>query len=509
MSAAILVGMVAAWSLFAPLQFGGQASYVLVAGASMEPSLHTGDLVIARLAPAYDVGDVVTYLHPHLGPIIHRIIGIQGESFTLQGDNNDWTDSYHPAQSEILGKSWITLPGAAVWLYRIRTPLGLLLLSLAMGAMVMTTGSRSKPKKVDKADPMRSTARRSEATTLNELKDGWFFVLSFLLLGGLLLGIYAFSCPLQQSLPVEVSYQHRGHFSYQAVGMPSVYDDGRIEAGQAIFHSLVPSFEATFEYQLSTDLPLTASGSYRLTLEVSEPNGWRRSMELIPETSFDGPSFSTTAQIDLRHVLWLVESLKDRTGFNRSVFNVNIVPEIEVAGEIAGREFQDRYAPALEFLLDDYQLYLANSSPAEQVDDPLNPQSLGMITYDRRVPAALSLLGIKIGVAAARWAAGLMVAAALAGGAVILRPTFRVWRQGESQRIHWRYAEYLLEVDKLPRTKSTQTFDVAQFDDLVKLVQPKGGLILHTASADQHTYLVIEDEMAYRFIQKEVSEDRV
>lgn len=54
--AALFVAVAAAWVLLAPSAFGGQTSYVIVAGASMEPTLHQGDLVLARRAPSYEIG---------------------------------------------------------------------------------------------------------------------------------------------------------------------------------------------------------------------------------------------------------------------------------------------------------------------------------------------------------------------------------------------------------------------------------------------------------------------
>ena len=40
--------LAAIWIAFAPAQLGGQVSYVLVNGTSMEPGFHTGDLVLVR-----------------------------------------------------------------------------------------------------------------------------------------------------------------------------------------------------------------------------------------------------------------------------------------------------------------------------------------------------------------------------------------------------------------------------------------------------------------------------
>ena len=138
-NALIVVLMAAIWVLFAPVQFGGTATYVIVAGASMEPALHQGDLVIARGSSTYEIGDVTAYQHPQVGPVIHRIVERAGPYYTLKGDNNDWIDSYEPIDTEILGRSWLHIPGAAEKLLWLRTPLGLSLLSLTVGFMFLIT----------------------------------------------------------------------------------------------------------------------------------------------------------------------------------------------------------------------------------------------------------------------------------------------------------------------------------------------------------------------------------
>ena len=98
------------WFLFAPVQFGGRTSYVIVNGISMEPKFHKGDLALVRTSSSYNVGDIVVYRHPTIGPVIHRVIGKDGDTFTFQGDNNDFVDPYHPTQSELIGKFWFHIP---------------------------------------------------------------------------------------------------------------------------------------------------------------------------------------------------------------------------------------------------------------------------------------------------------------------------------------------------------------------------------------------------------------
>jgi len=103
--ATVTFGLTAvAWVAFAPTQFGGGATYVLVSGNSMEPSFHRNDLVILRQASDYQVGDIATYHHPDIGPVIHRIIAVEGDRFILKGDNNSWNDSYQPTRDDFIGK---------------------------------------------------------------------------------------------------------------------------------------------------------------------------------------------------------------------------------------------------------------------------------------------------------------------------------------------------------------------------------------------------------------------
>ena len=61
-----LVLIAAAWLLFAPAELGGATRYAVVEGASMEPGLSRGDLVLVRGGGEPDVGDAVLYRDPTL-----------------------------------------------------------------------------------------------------------------------------------------------------------------------------------------------------------------------------------------------------------------------------------------------------------------------------------------------------------------------------------------------------------------------------------------------------------
>ncbi len=505
--AAILIGMAALWILFAPVQFGGQASYVMIAGASMEPELRWGDLVINRQAADYHVGDVVTYQHPIVGPVIHRIIEKSSNTYTLKGDNNTWIDSYKPSSDEIIGKAWIPIPSAASVLYELRKPAWLSLLSLAIGFTFLVTLTQNNDVKKPQDSTIRGKKRDTLSPSLSALVDGWAFPLATILLASILLGVAAFSRPMMQKVLEDIPYAHHGNFTYQGTGAPGVYDKGRIETGDPVFHSLASTFNVTFEYTLTSPASATSHGRYRMILQVSEPNGWRRETELVPSTQFSDSGFIATATIDLIYVQSLVQELEAMTGFKRLPYDVQIIPIIVSEATIAGHTIVEQFSPALHFKLDDYQLYLDGTNPFDEESDLLNPVQDGTQSEYRLVPATLTILGLDLQVETARWITTIAGLTALIGLVVTFYPIILSWKIGESNQIQLRYGDQMLEVKTLPKVKAGHITEVSSFSDLLKIANTKDDLILHHASKGLHTYMLQTDEGAFRYnLQEEVEE---
>ncbi|MDQ1246979.1 MAG: signal peptidase [Actinomycetota bacterium] len=141
--AAVLAGLLAlgvvvvAW----PQAFGGRASWTVVSGTSMEPRLHTGDLVLAWDTGAWDVGDTVVY-----GTVsndgrmsantIHRIVGGDPSSgWELRGDNKTEADPGTIADSRVVGEEVLAIPRAGMLLMGVRQPL--VLAALLAGALAL------------------------------------------------------------------------------------------------------------------------------------------------------------------------------------------------------------------------------------------------------------------------------------------------------------------------------------------------------------------------------------
>jgi signal peptidase len=138
------IAAVIVWTLWLrPAWLGGPAAYIYVAGTSMEPTMHTGDLVVTQQAPSYRIGDVVAYPVPEGQPgegvlVIHRIVGGSASAgYVVQGDNRDAADLWRPTAGEIAGREWIHLPGFATWIAALRSPLALALFAGVVAFLVV------------------------------------------------------------------------------------------------------------------------------------------------------------------------------------------------------------------------------------------------------------------------------------------------------------------------------------------------------------------------------------
>ena len=109
--------------IFAPVQIGGQVGYIIVSGHSMDPNFQDHDLVLTWDDDSYQLGDVIAFHDPILGGVVfHRVVEIKDDLFQTKGDNNGWLDQYRPEESDIIGKSWVHLPGVGEYVMLLNRP---------------------------------------------------------------------------------------------------------------------------------------------------------------------------------------------------------------------------------------------------------------------------------------------------------------------------------------------------------------------------------------------------
>ena len=127
---------------FRPALLGGDVAYIKVAGGSMEPTFHGGDLVVVRAQDSYQRGDVIAY-RADGGIVIHRIVGGDSQSgFDTQGDNETRTDGWRPTGDQIVGGEVVHVPTAGVVTDILQNPTVLGCAAFAAVAFVIGTGAQ-------------------------------------------------------------------------------------------------------------------------------------------------------------------------------------------------------------------------------------------------------------------------------------------------------------------------------------------------------------------------------
>jgi len=161
-----LLAIGAAWLLlFRPTFLGGPAGYIIVAGASMEPTLSNGDLAVARQQEGYKEGDIVAFRVPQGEPgeghiVIHRIVGgAAEEGYIVQGDNKKGPDPWHPTANDIVGRMWFSVPRGGLYVLLLRQPIVLGAVAGLLGMLLVLTGGEGSPRKKNGNTPPPNTWR--------------------------------------------------------------------------------------------------------------------------------------------------------------------------------------------------------------------------------------------------------------------------------------------------------------------------------------------------------------
>ena len=129
-----------------PMPFGCGAAVVL--SGSMEPTLSKGDLIFVKETDTVKVGDIVVYQAPG-ELIVHRVIALDGQTVTTQGDANNIADEPFPA-AEIKGVVWFHIPAIGTAVDALKTPIGTVLVLIL--ALVLVEMSFRKQKNADEKE---------------------------------------------------------------------------------------------------------------------------------------------------------------------------------------------------------------------------------------------------------------------------------------------------------------------------------------------------------------------
>lgn len=136
-----------AWVLLAvtafalwPQRWGGDMTYVITSGTSMQPGFQAGDLAVLRSAGDYETGDVAAYYSHEIKQIVmHRVVDDEGGAYRFQGDNNDFVDPDLVTDEQMLGRLVLRVPRVGQLLAWFADPLHLGIAAVAL-VLLMSDG---------------------------------------------------------------------------------------------------------------------------------------------------------------------------------------------------------------------------------------------------------------------------------------------------------------------------------------------------------------------------------
>jgi signal peptidase I len=240
---AVVVALCAlGWLYLAPTQIGGSTRYMITHGISMEPMLHTGDLVLVRPSDDYKVGQVVAYHSTLLHTVVlHRIIRIADGRYTFKGDNNDFVDPTHPTRALLVGRMWLHIPHGGTVLNWVHTPWVAALLTGGV-AMLLLFGGEQKRRRRHRGGPRDRNANRPVRGPAPVFNRFWLAVSVVGVALFTALGIFAFLQPTVGTTTISTPYTQQLTFGYNGPARAgSVYPNGTVTTGRTSWRPQHPT----------------------------------------------------------------------------------------------------------------------------------------------------------------------------------------------------------------------------------------------------------------------------
>jgi hypothetical protein len=464
----------------------------------MEPAMHTGDLVIVRKASEYQIGDIVAVDNAQLrSTVLHRIIAVENGRFILQGDNNDFVDTFRARPEDIVGRRWILIGEAGRLVELVRTPVGAAVLVMLIAGIAMS-GNKKRKKK-------RSGALVEAPTTswLHGSRGPTMVTAGAAALAFATLGAFAFTEPTVHTATAKIPYTETGRFTYSGPAERGpVYPTGRVSTGQPIYLELVDDLDLTFDYSLKTDSAHDVGGTGSLTAELSDGNGWSREFPLAPASEFDSGSWNVSGVMHLREVRHLVDRVQKATGVFRDFYTLNVVPHVEVDGTIDERPFSSKFTPSLSFQVGALEMQVATDTSTTSATpvqgDALRPSQGGAVIAPLEAANSLSFLGIALDVAKARWVAGAGTVLSLLLVALV-GLTVRSPKRDEPALIQARYGRFIVPVESVSSNPNASVVEVTEIESLVALARRYDRAVLHESNSHGHRYVVENEGTIYSY----------
>lgn len=515
----------------------GQMKLVVTHGISMQPLYHQGDLVAVWRGDHYRVGDIIAFDHDSTDAsktrVLHRVIAVDDQGFTTQGDNNPNPDPGVTHPDRVLGRAVLHLPGAGLWVQRAGSPWGIallvgvpLLLSFGGGAVATvsrgsTRARRARARRAGQplapatrlqlragahATSSSSGGRGSQAgpptrsnTTVptpsaNPIALGVVLVFGATALG---LGVSGWTTPPDTTTrqPAEPIVR-TATFSYSAdVRRSPVYDGSVVSSPTPVFRAVASGVDAGLAYRGSDG----EAGHIDITARLSSSGGWTTTMPVATGLRYNGGSAELQEPLDLDAFLARSAAAAAITKLDAQPLAVTLTATITPERADPGKEAAagGPLVATMPLTVSDAQVVLA-SDDAELTATASVPQ-----TRTVTEPGAVSVAGMELPVQPVRVAAVVLLVLAVLGGLVLALVTALARsraaradaRSTETERAAACLADLLVPVVDIPGADSA--VEVISPEALERLARAHELPVLHRRGHGAAVFAVVVEGTTY------------
>jgi hypothetical protein len=312
-----------------------------------------------------------------------------------------------------------------------------------------------------------------------------------------LLGAFAVTRPPTVAVSEQIFFDHGGEFSYAAAAPESpAYDGPRVTTGEPMFLRLVDEATFTFDYLMTSDLPLDVITSGRMTALLGADNGLRRTLLLSGQTMQGDDELSISAVMPLQRLRTMVRGIERETGVEQGIYTVTLIPEIDIRGSIGGEEVATSFSPQLQMEFDSLQLRAVRDLGTDgEVPFETKESSSLEVVVDRPNEIVVLSEAVPIDVVERVSIFGGGAAAFVLLMALVLLLASRP--KDERARIAARYGSVLISVAEAPI--HADVVEVTDFPTLARLAEQFETAILHASGSSGDVYMVPQGGILYRY----------
>jgi hypothetical protein len=201
--------------------------------------------------------------------------------------------------------------------------------------------------------------------------------------------------------------------------------------------------------------------------------------------------------LDLCQIESIVNLVEQEAGLKQISYTLEIVADTSFTASVAGNHISDSFSPKLVFKYDKIHFYLAEG---DSNTDPLFSTKAGLAGASGSDKNTVSLLGLQTPIWLMRFISLLGFGVSLIGLTILGSNLYKTASQSEQALIHLKYGGMLVDVYEQNLAPASSIIEIRTIDDLAKLAERQGTMILHMTRNFLHYYFVQNNNTTYRYV---------